>query len=215
MAASLVEVNARFSNRVTRLSTAFTSFEIVRGGRNIYERWAAQEGFLSSLWQAWCSFCRETIILSCRGTTTQAGINTTCPFSHHTEAEILFIAKCLANNSMPNHIRAIPGMYAEPTWGDVTKIPKILLGLAPSNVNTMATAFSAITLAVDLQIVRNTCSHLNRENISSINAIKVKYDNNKFKHPSDAMFWIDPVTHNFAWQSWILEFRVAANEAIK
>jgi hypothetical protein len=215
MATSLVEANARFSSRMARLSTAFRSFEVIRGGRDVYERWAAQEGFLSSLWQAWCGFCREAIILSCRGTITQAGNKTTCPFSHHSEAEILFIAKCLANNAMPKHVRPISGIYAEPTWGDVTKISKILIGLAPSNLNVMSTAFSSITLAIDLQTVRNTCAHINRESISSINLIRVKYDSNKFKHPSDAMFWIDPITSDFAWQSWILEFRIAANAAIK
>lgn len=214
MATSLVEINARFSSRLARLSNAFILFEVVRGGRSSYERWAAQEGFLSSLWQAWCGFCREAIMLSCLGTTTQSGNSTTCQFSHYSEAEILFIAKCLANNSMPKHIRPISGMYAEPTWGDVSKISKILIGLSPSNLSVMSTAFNSITLATDLQTVRNTCAHINKEGLASLNLMKVRYNDNKFRHPSDAMFWIDPVTGDFAWQAWILELKIAASAAI-
>jgi hypothetical protein len=115
---------------------------------------------------------------------------------------------------MPKRIRPISGMYAEPTWGDTSKIAKILAGLAPTNQASLSTAFGSIVIAKDLQTVRNTCSHINSETIAALNSIRVRYDDNKFRHPSDAMFWVDPVTKKWAYEAWVTEMGIAARFAI-
>ncbi len=214
MPTSLDGIRAKFLGRLSVVDSAFERHLASARGGFRSDKFALQEGIISQLWQYWCAFCRDTVVASTKGAATRSGNQTSSPYAGNSDSEIAFIAKQLANRQNITNIRPLSGSHLEPTWGDVNKLGLILSGIGCSNGRTMASAFGAGTLILDLQICRNACAHLNSQNINIINSVRTRYNSTNFQHPSDIMFWIDPATSDFVWRSWICEMDIISDLAV-
>ena len=205
----------KLTGRLRRIESAFSRHVIESCVHRRIDRFALQEGLVSSLWQSWSVFCREVVVSSARGARTSTGLMTSSPYAKRTEMEIAFAASQLANNRSVGRIRALASSRYEPTWGDVSKINRIVLGLNPSNSGNLLGAFGACSRIQDLQLCRNACSHLTAEMVRHVRTARVRYTSTSFTHPSDLMFWVDPTTNDFAWVSCLDEMRLIAQVAIE
>ena len=128
--------------------------------------------------------------------------------------EIAYVARELAQKRTVTVVKALPGMHLEPTWGDLSKVNLIVTGIGSTNRKQLASAFGVGVAILDLQRCRNASTHLNRERIAEIHTARVRYSRTVFVHPSDAMFWIDPVTKAYLWKTWIEEIDVISDLAV-
>ncbi len=202
---------------LVRLNTLDKAFE-----RSILEpcvsksvdRFALQEGLISSLWQTWCEFCRETVIGAVQGASTTAGIAVSSPiYAGRTEPQIAYIAKQLSQANNVGVIRSVAGRHQEPTWGDVTKLTLIVAGLAPSNNATLLSGFGGALAIKDLQTCRNASAHINVDTLAQVRASRVRYSDTHFRHPSDVMKWTDPITKDYLWRTWVDEIDLISDIA--
>ena len=178
------------------------------------DRSAMQEGLVSGLWQSWSAFCRDTVLASALGTTTSQGTAVTSPYIGRTEMEICYVARQLAFNLSVSTIKSLGGRHLEPTWGDLKKLNLIVGGMACTNQAQLLSAFGAALALQDLQLCRNASAHLNKGSIAEVSAVRVKYQDTKFAHPSDAVFWIDPQTRDYLWKTWVDEIRAVSYLAV-
>lgn len=178
------------------------------------DKYALQEGLISHLWQYWCIFCRDVVMSSAKGAMTSAGLSTTSAHAALSELEMAYVATKFSRNEKVGNIVGLAGQHLEPTWGDVSKLNRILTGMAPSNAQTLLMAFGLANTISDLQLCRNTCAHMNRENVSKVNAARVRYSQTGFSHPSEVMFWVVPASKDFAWRTWVEEMEIIAGLAV-
>jgi hypothetical protein len=169
---------------------------------------------VSELWQTWASFSRSVIIWSLKGSTSGSGVRVTSAYSVYSYDEIRYIAMKAARNQPIGVPRPIPGDHAEPNWGDLSKINRMVTALAPSNGQQLLRAFGSAILISDLQKIRNACAHISSERLSEIHSLRVRYSQNSFLHPSDSLFWVDPVSGDFSWNTWLDEMRLVATAAV-
>lgn len=214
MATSLDAIRTRLSTRLQMLDAAFIRHLKEPSNKRRIDRSAFQEGLVSALWQSWCAFCRSTLIGSAAGIVSGSGQNVTSPYIGRTELEIAYVAKELSLGHSVKKIKALPGSYAEPVWGDLAKANLIANGINSTNQPQLLTAFGAALAINDLQLCRNASAHWNRELLAKINAARVRYSNTRFVHPSDLIFWIDPVTKDFLWRTWVDEMLTVSQAAI-
>lgn len=210
----LEDVQKRFFRRLNTVDKAFERHVVDPSLRYRSDRYALQEGLLSNLWQSWNLFCRDILIASAQGASTISGALVTSPYSGRLEAEISFVATKLSKNQQIGTIRPLRGRHLEPTWGDAGKLNLISHGINASNSDSLASAFGGVNLISDLQRCRNACAHLNSETVASIVATRVRYDDTSLNHPSQMMFWSDPMTRDFVWRAWIDEMMLVADTAI-
>lgn len=215
MPTSLVKNQQRLSVRLRTLDSAFERHIVLRNSQKKIDRASLQEGLISTLWQSWCAYCRETLIESVLGAMTTNGVLTTSAYSQRSESEIAFVAKQFAQGNNVNNIRALSGSHLEPTWGDPSKLNLMILGLQPSNHGTLVTAFAACSSLNDLQMCRNANAHLNVDRLNEVSSARVRYLNTDFIHPSDVMQWIDPTTNDFLWKSWIDEMILISSMSVQ
>ena len=214
MPTTLKNIRSRFKSRLATLDSAFDRRVVTSHISRRVDRSALQEGLVSSLWQAWCAFCREIIIASASGATTANGTSTTSALAGRPEAEIAFAAMQLARSQSIRNIHPIAGSHLEPTWGDLNKFTLIVTGLSPTNQNQLLTALGVCILLRDLQLCRNSNAHISADRIREIRAASVRYLQPKFDHPSDLIFWIDPSTQDYVWKTWIDEAEVFSDFAV-
>lgn len=206
MTVSLTGCRAKFQRRAALVAAGVDSYYGKRNTFSKLHRWAVQEGLLSSLWQLWNGFARELLIASCQGAITASGQTVTSSHATKPVGEIAYLARELSlGNLAPKLGKSLSSTRLEPTWGDIAKIQKIISGLSPTNSAALASSFGAALMIKDVQDVRNASAHLTGENLTKIALMKVRYNKPISVHPSDAMFWIDPNTQDFAWRSWIDE----------
>jgi hypothetical protein len=209
----LEAVRRRLISRISVLDRAFDR-HAVAGVRRRTDRSAMQEGLVSAIWQAWCAFCRETILASALGTTTSAGAPVSSPYVGRTEMEVCYVARQLALKVPVTTIKALGGRHMEPTWGDLGKLNLIVAGIACSNQAQLLSAFGAALGLKDLQLCRNASAHLHKGTIAEVAAARVKYQDTRFVHPSDAVFWVDPSTKDYLWKTWIDEITLVSTLAV-
>lgn len=214
MATSLDTIRRKLLARTRSLDLAFERHALAPIFKVRTDRFAVQEGLLSSLWQSWCTFCRETIISSAQGISTKTGHKTTSPYAGNSEMEIAFVARELSQKRVVNAVKILPARHLEPTWGDLVKINLIATGIGSSNAIQLTSAFGAGMTIIDLQMCRNASAHLNFDTISNVISARVRYSQTKFVHPSDMMFWIDPATKDYLWKTWIEEISILSDLAI-
>jgi hypothetical protein len=203
----------RLLGRIHLLDRAFDRHLNEIPDKRRFDRSALQEGLVSALWQSWGSFNREVVIRSALGATTRSGLITNSPFQQNTESEILFASKKFASNQTFNKIRPIGGSHLEPTWGDITKLARIIQGLGTSNTQTLLSGFGIARHLMILKLCRNAGAHINSDLLGAVVQARVSYNNPSFRHPSDMIFWIDPATSDFLWRSWISEIEVISDLA--
>ena len=160
------------------------------------------EGFLSRIWQVWNRFCRNCVIESCVGTinavgSAVAGLPDATSEAHVSGAAIR--AKKRVGPpywGTPNTV-----LRAEPTWGDVDVLTKILTCLRPGNslkMLKMLAAFSSVhASARALQLIRNGAAHNHVQNVNEIEKLRSAYLVFPIIHPTHAMFWIEPHSNDF------------------
>lgn len=205
----------KLQSRLNALDNGFDRHVVSPVAVRHVDKFALQEGYVSALWQAWCSFCRELIIHSSRGAITSSGVGTTSPHNALGEMEIAYIAKQLSNNAPITTIRPLAGSHQEHTWGDLSKVNLVASTIGCSNHASILTGLSACVRIQDLQLCRNACAHISRSTLQGVKAAKVRYLDNSFKHPSDMIFWVDPSNLDFLWKSWIDEIKLASDFAIQ
>jgi hypothetical protein len=183
---------------------------MVMNDQRMLDKTAIREGLVSSLWQSWCRFVRAAILTSSTGGTTAAGVVIHNPYIGHTEAELLFIARQLSTGSSIRNIRPIAGGHLEPTWGDISKAISIVNGIGSSNSSQMLSGLSIASTVRDLQTCRNATAHIGSYQIGLLNAARVRYIHTRIAHPTDACFWIDPMTDGYLWDTWLDEIELMA-----
>ena len=178
------------------------------------DRFSLQQGLISALWQAWNDVSRSILLFSAKGAVSSGGVVITSAFSQYTFDEIRFAALRVSRNENIGTPRAIAGDHLEPNWGDLNKANRIILGLRPTNSNQLLSAFGSMTLVSDLQKTRNACTHISLDRMREIYQLKTRYVGGRLLHPSDVIFWIDPITKDFAWNVWIDEMKICVNAAV-
>jgi hypothetical protein len=215
MPTSLNTIRLKLQRRVAVLDSGFERHIIQPFVLRHVDRFALQEGFVSALWQAWCSFCRELLIHSSQGAITSNGHNTTSPHSALGEMEVAYVAKRISSNLPVNSIRPLIGSHQEHTWGDLTKLNAVASGIGCSNANFILTGLSACVRIEDLQLCRNASAHITRSTLQEVKASRVRYQNTFLQHPSDMIMWVDPMSSDFLWKSWVEEIELASEFAIE
>src|ERR1019366_122037 len=90
------------------------------------------EGVLSRIWQAWCGFCRETVIESCLGTHDLSGAIAALPTAQ-SAAHISAAAIQARKRQTVTWTQQNTTLRLEPTWGSIDALLDIIRGLAPAN----------------------------------------------------------------------------------
>ena len=211
---SLASFQTKLDRRARTLQSVYQRLVTARVNLKKADRFAMQEGLVSELWQSWASFCRSIIIWSLKGSSTANGVIVTSAYSVNSFEEIRYVAMKAARNQPIGMPRPIVGDHAEPNWGDLSKINRIVSTLAPSNSAQLLSAFGSSVLISDLHKVRNACAHISTERLSEIRSLQVRYSRNKFLHPSDALFWVDPRSGDFSWNAWLDEMKLIAAAAV-
>lgn len=214
MPISLAEGHQKLHIRIRTVDRAFDRHVLLAIRRRRTDRFAFQEGLISTLWQIWNSFCRSTLIASSSGTISASGVPISSPYTGLSEPQIRSVLKQLCSNRTPNVGQLLAGIYQEPTWGDLGKFNLMAVSLNATNSSQLASAFSCGLVLRDLQLCRNACAHLNRDNIRQIQNARVRYSETKFSHPSDMMLWEDPASKDYVWKTWIEEIEVISQLAV-
>ena len=214
MPTSLDAVRQKLCSRVRILDSAFDRHVRLYSSKKRIDRFALQEGLVSTLWQSWCAFCRATLIGSATGIISGSGQQITSPYAGHSDMEIAYVAKVLSDGHQVNRIKALKGSHQEPTWGDLNKVNLIASGLNSTNQPQLLSAFGVGLALMDLRLCRNASAHVNKHLIAQINSAKVRYSDTRFVHPSDLIFWVDPTTKDFLWRSWVDEILIISQNAI-
>ncbi len=172
------------------------------------------EGLLSRVWQAWCNFARTSIVHSCLGATTTSGA--VLPLAAAaSEAHVSSAAIKAKNKTNPPFWGATNTVLrAEPTWGDVDVLNKILTRLQPNNHTQLLSAFSSIyASAKALQTIRNGAAHHNVQTMTEVRRLQQSYIVFGITHPTQALFWTEPSTRDFLVTFAIDELKTAAQAA--
>jgi hypothetical protein len=213
MPTSLKAHENKLSIQLKILTSGFNRHLTVAQSQRLVDKVAIREGFISSLWQAWCRFNRSVILTSAAGGFTGTGVPITCTYMGLTEADILYVAKQLSNGATVGTIRSLAGPHLEPTWGDVGKVMAISGGMGLSNGAQLLSALSIATSVQDLQTCRNASAHIGLAQLARLKAARVRYVDTKIRHPTDAAVWIDPGTSGYLWDSWVDEISLIASHA--
>ena len=209
MPSSLAELEIRFNARLNWLDSAFDRSVVNRNSASRSDRCFLQEGLISTLWQAWSFAVRSVVFHSVRGTATKSGLVTTSPYAALPEPELAYIASRLARNQPIGAIKPITGSHLEPTWGDLNKIALIAGGYNLNNGTILSASLASPSSLKDLQTCRNCCAHLSSDRIVDLKMARIRYSSTNYMHPSDMIFWVDPSTSNFLWQTWTDDMRIA------
>jgi hypothetical protein len=174
------------------------------------------EGLLSRGWQAWCGFCRSCVVESCVGTVGGAGVNIPALPDATSEAHVSGAAiRAKARPTPPYWGTPNTVLRAEPTWGDVDVLVKILTRLRPVNFAQMLAAFSSgHSSAKALQLIRNGAAHNNVQTRSEIETLRSSYVVFPISHPTHAMYWIEPSSSDFLITQAMQELKDAGSAAI-
>lgn len=211
---SLPSFLAKLECRLSTLEAAFLRVSLSRSSIRKVDRFVIQSGLISETWQAWNSFSRSVILASLKGSYSASGVEVNSVYSTRTIDEIRFAAMKAAKGSSVGNLKPISGDHLEPTWGDLSKANLIISSLTPSNQPQLLTAFGSSVLLTDLQKVRNACAHISSGSLDDIRLMQVRYSENRFLHPSDCIFWVDPITKDYSWVAWSDEMKLVAMASV-
>lgn len=218
---ALQVASSKLSSELDLLSNYLRDFASKKTGLSAASDFSIQdecllEGLLSRVWQAWCIFCRSCVIESCVGTINGAG--TAIPALPDATSDIHVSGAAIrANRSAKPPYWGTPNtlLRAEPTWGDVDVLAKILQRLRPVNITTLLAGFSSgASGAKALQLIRNGAAHNNAQNLDGIQTLRSRYIVFPIGHPTQALFWIEPHSKDFLATQAIEELRDASITAI-
>lgn len=205
----------KLDRRLSILENAHRRLFLRRHKIRKIDRFSAQVGLISTLWQVWNDASRSIILSSVQGAILADGSEVNSEFSNFSSGQIRFAAMKFARNEKVDQLREIAGDHVEPAWGDLDKANRIVSQFRPTNSNQLLSAFGSMNLVRDLQITRNACAHISHDRVQDIYNLGVRYDGNRPLHPSDVIYLIDPNTDDFSWYSWTGEIRTFACNAVE
>lgn len=208
-------LRGRLETRLARADALFSELakDVRRNCR--HEQVVYLDGLLSYAWQAWCRFCRDLIVHSCLGAKTKAGVIVPSCVSPATQERVSYLAIQARQNKNPAPGQTNSIWRFEPTWGDVSVLVKIISLTKPANALQLLATFGGVTKGpAHLQKVRNASAHLNDQSFADVLAIQVYYLGAPIRFPCEASFWVDTVSADFAFVSWLDEMRFLANNAV-
>ncbi|MES0221461.1 hypothetical protein [Citrobacter freundii] len=211
MTVSFDKALKKLTSRVTVLDSAFERNLLIASPNKCTDRYALQEGLMSSLWQAWCIYCRTIIFGSITDGITLGGNRVSSGYSHLSDREIVYLARKASTSNIGTLTVRAAAAHVELTWGDALILNPIISSFHPTNEANLLSAFGSVSMLLDLQKFRNANAHITGFTISEIKKAQVRYSNNGFRHPSDTMFWVDPQTNDYLWKSWVDEIDIIAN----
>lgn len=173
------------------------------------------EGYISKLWQAWSNFNRGILLAAIRGGTRSDGFVVTSAYDNLGDLEIAFVASQLGHKNPIGTIRQLSTRKHEPTWAYFEVPNRVLTGISSNIEADLLQSFSAQATLNDLRVCRNSSAHITPESLADVRAAQVRYSFNKFRHPTDMSFWLDQVTADFLWKSWISEMRFISNSIVE
>jgi len=173
------------------------------------------EGHLSRIWQAWGEFCRRCVCNSCTGTIDGNGSVIAPHPNAASEFHVSAAAKRAKENKSPYWQGTNTVLRHEPTWGDTDVLTTIVQRLAPSNqAQLLAAISSAHACAKALQKIRNASAHFNAQSFAEVTGMHASYLSFPITHPTHALFWVEPASHDFLIVHAMEELRDAALAAI-
>ena len=174
------------------------------------------EGLLSRTWQAWCFFCRNVCIRSALGCTTASGGVHPASVLPVTSTRASHVAFRGANGLAPQPLVENNILRKEPTWGDVSKITKIIDALNPGNRLMLKSHFAGgLSGPVHCQIVRNACAHTNPQTLNEVRSLAVSYNATGINHPIESVLWKEKGTGTHAYLIWLDEMKIIAEGVVK
>lgn len=187
---------SKLKARTAVLDSAFERNLLVANPNKCADRYAVQEGLMSSLWQAWCMYCRTIIFGSLTDGLTVNGNRVSSTYSNLTDRELVFLAQKASqgSNLATITVRSAPP-HIEMTWGDAIKLNPVITAFSPSNATVLLSGLGTVSFLLDLQKFRNANAHITSFTIGEVKNAQVRYTHTKFRHPSDTMFWIDLNRH--------------------
>lgn len=206
-------LSRRLIRRLDHAEALFVNFAKGVGRNCTHDQVAFLDGLLSYTWQAWGRFCRDLVMHSCLGAVTKAGVAIPACVTPVTVQRVSYIA-IRAKRGQSDGTGSNSIWRYEPTWGDVTVLSRIVTLANPGNTAHLLTTFGAVTRGpMHLQRVRNACAHLNDQSFSNVQGIQVYYLAAPIRFPCEASFWLDPMTADFAFVTWLGEMRAVAAAA--
>jgi hypothetical protein len=174
------------------------------------------EGLLSRIWQAWCKFCRTSVLESCMGTIDGSGAVIAALPMATSEAHVSGAAIKAKGSPAPSYWGSVnTTLRYEPTWGDVDVLAKIIPRMGPANQTQLLAAFSSAHAAAKaLQLIRNAAAHDNVETRADLQTLWTKFTVFPITHPSQCLYWIEPNTKDYLGLYAIEELRDAGMAAI-
>lgn len=175
------------------------------------------DGLLSRVWQAWCIFCRASVVHSCIGTVDASGVligglPQAVTEEHVSGATIVARKKRATANYW---VRTNSVLRNEPTWGDVDILVRLVSRLRPHNHARLSAGFSQSHGSANaLQRIRNGSAHTNTQTIAEIESLRSSYIVFPIAHPVHALFWIHPGSRDYLATTAIQELKDAALAAI-
>ena len=169
------------------------------------------EGLISDLWQDWNNFARTVLFMSCQGCNTRNATKIRRRPCDNSFQRIGYEAKRASQDRV-----IVPGQVnrfrsQEPTWGDMGKVVKIILGLNPTNKNRLISAFGlSVNGPMHLQLVRNACAHKNKETMDAVRKISIHYVSQPLQQPSELVWKLHKKNKTGALYSWISDLQVIA-----
>ncbi len=179
-------------------------------------RWEVRyesEGAISDLWQVWCAFARAFTIKRSTGTTSRSGRVVHPRTGDNRKIRILYEAAACANNNPPKPLSTITERRKEPTWGDVSKLPKILSGLGCADAPSLEAAINSNSGTLGhLQVVRNACAHRSLQALHAVRGLQIYYViRTPIRHPIDLAWQDHAATHAPGLLKWISDIESLAD----
>ncbi|WP_336795857.1 hypothetical protein [Erwinia aphidicola] len=201
----------KLQKRIKYLDNAFDRHLLTPKLSRCIDRYSLQEGLMSSLWQAWCFYCRDILFGSITGAETSTGRMITSTYSIHNDRQLVYIASRFAAGSVSVTNVKLAAAHLELTWGDVVKLNEIIIKFNPTNAIDLCSSLAGAQYLMDLQQFRNANAHITPFTISAVKSARVRYSNTRMRHPSDTMFWIDPKSKDYLWKMWVEEIEIISN----
>lgn len=204
--------------RLDRISEHALKFAVSTDlGHTREKDWMYLEGLISVLWQSWSHFCREVVISSTTGCSTAGGRVLAPSVTPPNWERVSYIAMQTKGGGKPilpgrtNSVRRF-----EPTWGDVGALANVISATKPANSSQLLSAFGLGQKVVHLQRVRNAAAHRNSETMKDILSFAHAYNLLRTpRHPSEAVYWVDAASRDYAIEAWAAEMRTIASLAVQ
>ena len=205
----LNRLQQRFERSINRSDSQLAEYlEKIRGQHLKTAEIHQLEGWLSELWQAWCKFCRITVISSCTGCSTQAAGNIVAV--QPGRGEVSYISINQKKGKAPGKHGVNNSMHLEPTWGHIDRLIDVIQALTPGNSKSLLGGFGTVPQIDEIRIIRNAAAHRNIQTEKTVLAISANYKATVISHPVEALLWLDPSTGRTLVQARMDDMRIAS-----